>query len=137
MKDTPIDPDSTYGDEPDEDRRAVRRDLDLQCELVSHYSDEPVEHQVTDVSPFGVWIDTEMPLHPGAEVVLSMTPPSFGQELTVFAKVARAVTGRRRGDRGPLGMGLQFEDLTHDEQAELTEALIGIPPKLKRNRRPN
>ncbi|MBW2459725.1 MAG: PilZ domain-containing protein, partial [Deltaproteobacteria bacterium] len=113
MKDTPTDPTGTYEDEPPEERRAMRRDLDLRLELVSHYSDEPVAHRATDLSPFGVWIDTSMPLHPGAEVVLSMTPPRFdGRELTVFAKVARAVTGRRRGDRGPLGMGLQFEDLT-------------------------
>ncbi len=138
MNDTPTDPTDCYSDEPPDDRRALRRDLDLRLELVSHYSDEPVEHHATDLSPYGMWIDTELPLHPGSEVVLSMEPPGLdGRELTVFAKVARVVTGRRRSDRGPLGMGLQFEDLTHEEQAELTEALMGIPPKLRRNRRPN
>lgn len=137
MNDTPIEPPTESSTDPPDGRRALRRDLGLRCELVSNYWDEPVEHRVTDLSPYGAWIDTSFPLHPGTEVVLTMEPPCFdGAELTVFAKVARAVTGRRRSDRGPLGMGLEFGDLSAVEQLRLERALAGIPPRVPR-RRPN
>ncbi|RLB53214.1 MAG: hypothetical protein DRI90_21420 [Deltaproteobacteria bacterium] len=133
MNDGPDQPLMDSDADPADSRRALRRDLGMRCEVVSHYCEEVVEHRVTDVSPYGVWIDTSFPLHPGAEVVLSLQPPRFdGAELTVFAKVARAVTGRRRSDRGPLGMGIEFGDLTAAEQLRLERALAGIPPKVPR-----
>jgi hypothetical protein len=97
-------------------RREARRLAELPCKIVSHYWDKEVPHHITQVSAVGAWVDTLFPLHPGAEVVLCFTPPGSIDELRVFARVSRVVTGRRRQDRAPLGMALEFVDITSKEQ---------------------
>ncbi len=133
MKETPTESVFDLVEAKPDERQALRRALRLECALVSHTFDVPVDYVAVDVSPHGMWIDTYFPLHPGSEVVLSFTPPG-GEELTVFAEVKRAVTGRRRGDRGPLGMAVAFTDATAAETEELGRCLRGIPPRLKRRR---
>jgi len=114
-------------------RRALRRAVCLPCDVVSHYWDEPLSHIATNLSPFGMWIDTLLPLHRGAEVVLTFRPPRMrDHELTVFAEVTRVVTGRRRGDRGSIGMGLEFQDLTAHDQQLMRKCLHGLPPPIRR-----
>jgi hypothetical protein len=131
MRETPTDHSFDLTELKPDARRALRRSLKLQCALMSHYWDEPVQHFLTDLSPHGMWIDTLFPLHPGAEVVVSFTPPG-GEEITLFARVRRAVTGRRRSDRGPLGMALAFTDASGEQIAAMDQRLRGIPPRLKR-----
>ena len=106
-----------------EARRGERKPLRTRCEIVSHYWDVPVEHQVSELSPSGAWIDTLLPLHPGAEVVLCFSAPDRDDELMLFAEVRRVVTGRRRGDRAPLGMALSFRGLAAIERDQLAGAL--------------
>ncbi|MEZ4437537.1 MAG: PilZ domain-containing protein [Polyangiaceae bacterium] len=108
-------------------RRAPRRKVSgVTCEVVSHYWDEAVEHAVHDLSPFGAFVDTPFPLHPGAELVLCFSPPA-GDPLTVFAEVKRAVTGRRKSDRGRLGMAVEFTDITYDEMVMVHRSLRNAP----------
>jgi len=109
-------------------RKALRRQVKLRCDVVSHYWESPVEHVVSDVSPHGMWVDTFFPLHPGAELVLCFTPPG-GAELMVFGQVRRVVTGRRRKDRGRLGMGIEFTRPSANAVAHMSECLNGIPPR--------
>jgi PilZ domain len=103
-------------------RRAPRRKVTTEVDLVSHYWDHPVAYELKDLSPFGMWIDTLCPLHQGAEVVVSFQPPG-GQEVTVFGTVRRALTGRRKLDRGRVGMGIEFTDITYDEMVMVDKAL--------------
>ena len=111
MNQTPTEPIFEDVIEVDVDaRRALRRHHRMPCDVVSHYWDQAVSHQASDISPYGVWIDTLTPLHPGAEVVMSFRPPQSDKELTVFGEVRRVVTGRRRGDRGRIGMGIAFTE---------------------------
>ena len=131
MKETPTDSVFDLVELKPDARKALRRALHLQCALVSHYWDEPVQHFATDLSPHGMWIETLFPLHPGAEVVVSFTPPG-GEEVTFFGKVKRAVTGRRRSDRGPLGMGIAFTDASDEQSVAIARRLRGIPPRLQR-----
>jgi hypothetical protein len=134
FKDTPTDNnlDVVMDEEP---RRALRRAVELRCELVSHYSDDPEVHVASDVSPYGMWIDTFMPLHPGAEVVLGFRPPRYeGPEMLVFATVTRVVTGRRRGDRGRRGMAVEFNDMSAADRELMATCLLGIAPRLDRER---
>lgn len=110
-------------------RRAPRRAVELTCQLVSHYSDEAAAYVATDLSPYGIWLKTPMPFHMGAEVVVSFSPPSWqGGEFTVFGQVARVTTGRRRRDRGALGMGVEFTDLTMEQATLMRSCLRGLPP---------
>jgi hypothetical protein len=109
-------------------RRALRRAVEVRCDVVSHYWDRAVTHTATDVTPFGLWVDTLFPLHTGAEVVVSFTPPG-GDEVTVFGHVRRVVTGRLRKHRGPIGMGIEFSDIGYDEMVRVARCLTGIPPR--------
>jgi len=103
-------------------RRAPRRKVQVPVDLVSHYSDDVLPLALQDLSPFGLWIDTLCPLHEGAEVVVCFEPPG-GEPLTVFAEVRRTVTGRRKGDRGRVGMGIEFTDITYDEMVMVDHCL--------------
>lgn len=134
MNDTPTESPMDVVEALPDARRAVRRAVELPCELVSYYWDAPAELHLADLSPFGAWIDTELPLHRGAEVVLSFCPPRCYRELNVFARVAQVRTGRRRGDRGRLGMGLEFGDLSDEERALVAASLRGLPPPFNRPR---
>ena len=109
-------------------RRAPRRAVRVACEVVSHYSDEPAPLTVTNLSPYGMWLETPLPLHLGAEVVVSFSPPRWrGRELMVFGRVARINSGRRRRDRGSLGMGVEFADLTAAQTELMRSCLRGLP----------
>lgn len=132
---TPVDASLHVTTSHEDIRRAMRRAVELPCDVVSHYADAPAPHVASDVSPFGVWLDTPMPLHPGSEVVLGFRPPRYeGPEMLVFGTVARVVTGRRRGDRGRLGMAVEFRDMTDEQRSTLAQSLVGVPPRLDRSR---
>ena len=136
MKETPTEPLFDVIEVEPEARRALRRALRLRCDVCSHYWDHAVPYQMTDVSPFGVWIDTLFPLHEGAELVLSFRPPWMDErELTVFGEVKRVRTGRLRGDRGSIGMGIEFSDISGSDRHELARSLQGIPPRLNKKQR--
>ena len=57
------------------DRRALRRSVQMVCEVLAEAFDDTVTHTLTDLSPFGAWIETIYPLEPGAELLVSLTPP--------------------------------------------------------------
>ncbi len=122
-------------------RRALRRAVELPCDLVSRYLDEPLLYWATDLSPFGVWLDTSLPMQLGEQVVLSFQPPTGWRrgEITVFAEVVRLTSGRRRREsdapRRTTGMGLEFLDLGFDEERALRSWLFGRPPPLPKRRR--
>ncbi|MBI4704225.1 MAG: PilZ domain-containing protein [Deltaproteobacteria bacterium] len=118
-------------------RRAVRRAVDLPCELITRYVDEPLLCWATDLSPLGAWIETPGPLWPGEVVVLSLRPivrwPH--REITVFAHVVRIAVSGRGERRDEPGMGLEFRDLNRYEFGALQGWLRHRPPPLPRRRR--
>ncbi len=121
-----------------ESRRAARRAVELDCELICNHWDRPIPSICTDLSPYGVWLETTMPLEHGERVVLSFTPPSRGKELTLFARVKRIERDDDDRVHGCSGVGLEFEGLSVWEQQILSGALRGLPPHLpghKRDRR--
>jgi Tfp pilus assembly protein PilZ len=110
-------------------RRAQRRQLEMPCEVITPDWDEPVPHQMTDISPYGVWVKTSFPRSIGERIVLCFTGP-HGQDLTVFAEVARRT--RHRADRRRCrGMGLEFVDITARERVALHRALRRMPSKTR------
>ncbi|MBW2528571.1 MAG: PilZ domain-containing protein [Deltaproteobacteria bacterium] len=117
-------------------RRSLRRAVDLPCQLVSKFVDEPLLYWATDLSPEGVWIETPIPMRTGEVVVLCFQPAIWwpGRELRVFAEVARVNTVRRRRGASVAGMGLEFLDLSVHEQRALGAWLRGRPPPLPKRR---
>jgi len=122
--------------EPPETRRAVRRGVDLDCDVIFGERDEPVPCRAIDLSPYGLWLETTILAEPGEHVVICFRPPNWPSmwNLTVFGEVARISKGRRKGDQGHTGMGIEFCDLTEAEHAALADCLRGLPPPLPRRR---
>lgn len=104
-------------------RRSQRRSIDMPCQLVERSWDEPVNHRVTDISLYGLWIRTSFPLPTGERVVVSFLAPGIDHEITVFARVARVLQHGKRGERG---MGLEYVDLGRDQRIDLAKALRAL-----------
>ena len=73
-----------------ESRRSARRAVDFCCDLVTTSWDRPVASECTDLSPFGMWLETTLPVVEGDQVVVGFTPPNRKQEMTLFAQVRHA-----------------------------------------------
>jgi len=122
MQETPTKPLATLATRT-EARRSPRRRWQGRCEVITASDDDPKKMQATDVSLDGVWLDTRLPLPVGQKVVLAFRPPGWSNDLNLFAQVRRATTGRPKRDRGRVGMGLSFMDLTPDQRSRLADAL--------------
>jgi hypothetical protein len=114
-------------------RRALRRAVEIPCEVVSRYLDEPLLYWATDLSPHGIWLETGLPMQLGEVAVVAFRPMVWwpGRELMVFARVVRAVRARHDALGG---MGLEFIDLDGNETRALSAWLRGRPPPLPRRR---
>jgi hypothetical protein len=114
-------------------RHALRRAVDIECGVLSDTWQDVAPLCATDLSPFGMWLATDLPLPLGDALVVSFKPPrwpSWGSPVVVLAEVVRVGMPRRRGDSGPAGMGLRFVDLDPEQAARMTNCLSGLPPTL-------
>ena len=106
-----------------EARRAVRRLVDLECEVYSELWGEAIAHQATDVSEDGLWIRTQLLLEIGTEVTLTFYPPDWEEPLCVAGRVQRVQLRARPGEGSAVGMGIAFEALRNDERRRLTHSM--------------
>lgn len=115
-----------------EGRAVIRRAVRLDCAVQSRFWAGALPFIATDLSPRGVWLDTDFPLASGELVGLGMVPPRWpsASPIALRARVAHAVLGRRRGDRGRAGMGLEFCDLSALDAGLMGLVLRGLPPPL-------
>lgn len=114
-------------------RKALRRAVHLECETRSALWDETAPLLATDLSTEGIWLNSDLPLDVGEQLVLSFRPPrwpEWGWPVTVLAEVVRVALPRRREDRGLAGMGLRFLDLDPEQGARMASSLRGLPPPL-------
>lgn len=114
-------------------RSALRRAVDLECNVRAELWDGALPHRARDLSPHGLWLDTDLPLEVGEEVLVSFRPPrGSGLEWPVITRgaITRVGMHRRRVDTRPAGMGVAFLDLDDHDRRRLARALIGIPPPI-------
>jgi hypothetical protein len=111
-------------------RETLRRVVRIPCDLVSATFDEPVELEITDLSPDGAFLATSLPLEDGEELDLAFEVPRLRRLLAVKARVRRAALYRRKQDEKGSGMGIEFLDLSDAARDALGVALYGIPPRL-------
>lgn len=105
-------------------RHAVRFEADIVCDLW----DEPVSLPVRDLSVDGLYMDSELPLEPGTEVVLEI---HLGDApIYLFGRVRRAEL--RQGDDLGAGMGVELLDVSEEDREVLARALASHPPSLPR-----
>jgi uncharacterized protein (TIGR02266 family) len=106
-----------------EARRAVRRLVDLECEVYCELWGEAIAHRATDVSEDGLWIRTALLLEIGTEVTLTFYPPDWEEPLCVAGRVQRVQLRARPAERATVGMGIAFEALRNDERRRLTHSM--------------
>jgi hypothetical protein len=111
-------------------RRALRRAVEIPCEVVSRYVDQPLLYWATDLTPQGMWLDTNFPMERGEELVVCFKPAVWwpGRELMFFSEVVRSAQG------GSTGMGLRFLDIDVHEARALKAWLRFRPPPLPKRR---
>jgi Tfp pilus assembly protein PilZ len=117
-------------------RSALRRAVDIQCDVVSDFWDEPLAHKAVNLSPQGIWLETDYPLHVGTEVVLSFEPPRAERRVLVYGDVRRVAFKRRASEKKGAGMAISFDYLSRRDTTMLEELLRGLPPPIPPRRRP-
>ena len=114
-----------FGAKP-EARRAVRRLVDLECEVYSELWGEAIAHRVTDVSEEGLWIETDLLLEIGTEITVTFYPPDWEEPLCVAGSIQRVELQRRPSGGASVGMGVAFEALRTDERRRLTQSMRSL-----------
>lgn len=112
------------------ERKELRRDVRLSCEVESDYWDESLPHRLVDLSPSGGFVETPFPLGPDEELDVRFHPPRSRTLYWLRARVVRSSLGRRHATRDLPGMGLEFLDLTSGDRKDLAAQLVGIPPRV-------
>jgi hypothetical protein len=107
--------------------------VDIPCELVSRYVDEPLLYWATDLTCYGAWLETPYPMELGEKVVICFAPTVWwpSRELMLFAEVTRLRVGRTASERG---MGVEFLDASPHELRALGSWLHRRPPPLPKRR---
>jgi hypothetical protein len=116
-------------------RRAIRRAVRLECEVVREHDFKLVATRAVDLSPEGMLVLSEATVLTGEEVIVTFRTPSKngGAELWFDAvgTVTRVVHGRRPGDFGPC-LGIHFDDAEEVSKIVLGDKLRKMPPPLPR-----
>jgi hypothetical protein len=108
-------------------RRAFRRFVRLDCQVVRDRDFLPLSDLALDLSTDGMLVQTSTRILTGEEVVFAFRPPRSNRWIDGVATVARVVHGRRPGDRGR-AIGLEFSGLERRDVEHLWECLRGLPP---------
>ena len=115
---------------PGRRRGALRRNVQVACEAVADDGFRLLGERVLDLSPRGMLLETRGAFaRLGEEVIVSFRPPRSRMWVDAQARVARIVSGRRRGDRAQ-AVGLSFVEMGAGDRAFLTAKLRGYPPPI-------
>ncbi len=118
-------------------RRSLRRSVRVEADVEADLWDGAVPFVATDLSEHGLWLESDLPLEIGAELIVSFLPPRWPSQtpVTALAEVTRVGMFRRRREPRASGMGLRFLDIEHEHRDLLAEALRGLPPLLPASRK--
>ncbi len=107
-------------------RRAFRRYVRLDCQVVRETDFRPVGELALDLSTDGMLLRTNERILTGEELIIVFRPPSSNRLIDASATVARVLHGRRPGDRGR-ALGIQFDQMSESDRSHLWECLRGLP----------
>lgn len=113
------------------ERRAERRSVIMNCQVVRKRRPQVVGTRAIDLSTDGMLVLINVPVLTGEEVLVSFEIPGTHERLEVPATVARTLHARRLGDPGR-GIGLCFEPLDSASNRKLRYALRRYPPTFPR-----
>jgi len=112
-------------------RRALRRTVELRCQVVRERDFVLVADRMLDLSIDGLFLPLRRPLLTGESLLVSFEIP--GMWIDADATVARVVHGRRPGDDG-LAAGVLFDHLASSQRAALAGFLHGRRVRTARRR---
>lgn len=111
------------------DRRATRRSVLVDCQVVREHGFELLGERAVDLSLHGMLLSSRRSARIGEEVIVTLRVPGTRQWIDTLATVVRVVHGRRAGDRGP-AIGLAFDPLAPEDERLLRNSLGVFPPIL-------
>jgi hypothetical protein len=111
------------------DRRATRRSVLVDCQVVRERGFELMGERAVDLSMHGMLLSSNRSAKIGEELIATFRVPGTRVWIDTLATVVRVVHGRRNGDRGP-ALGLAFGALEPNEESLLRRALLVFPPIL-------
>jgi hypothetical protein len=111
---------------PPAPRRAFRRYVRLDCQVVREHDFRVIGDLALDLSEAGMLVTTHHRVLTGEEVVIAFKPPSSNRWVDAVGTVARVVHGRRPGDRGRC-LGIEFHGMDTDDRHHLWQSLRGLP----------
>jgi hypothetical protein len=118
-----------------QERRALRRGVRVDCQVVRERDFKLVGSRGLDLSPFGMLVFAQETVLTGEPLFVAFRLPRSAWWFDAQATVARVVHGRRPGDAGRC-LGLAFDPMGAGEQYFLHTMLQGVPPPFpKRERR--
>jgi hypothetical protein len=109
------------------ERRASRRAVAFECQVVRERGFELLGQRGIDLSPDGMLVPTTAAAVVGEELLVTLQVPGTTRWIDTLATVARVVRGNRRGDGGR-ALGLLFDPLGADDNRLLRWALRRHPP---------
>jgi hypothetical protein len=109
------------------DRRAVRRSVFVDCQVVRERGFQLLGERAVDLSTHGMLVLSDRPVRLGEELVVTFRVPGTQRWIDTLATAVRVVRGHRRGDRGP-AIGLAFGPLETEESRLVRGALERFPP---------
>ncbi len=109
------------------DRRALRRAVSFECQVVREHDFVLLGHRGVDLSTDGMLVESDAQAVLGEEVIVTFRVPGTTRWVDTLASVARVVRGGRRADRGR-ALGLVFDPLSSDDNLAIRCALRRHPP---------
>jgi hypothetical protein len=120
---------------PASQRRAVRRAIRVDCQVVREHDFKLLGDWALDLSPDGMLVVTRDVVLTGEEVIVSFPIPRTRIIVDAAATVARVVHGRRPTDRHRRALGIAFDSIAPEHRRLLRASLRDIPPPLPTRKR--
>lgn len=108
-------------------RRALRRGVRVDCQVVRERDFKLVGSRALNLSPLGMLVFAQESVLTGEPLIVAFRLPQSAWWFDTEATVARVVHGRRPGDLGRC-FGVEFEPLDRAVQHFLHTTLKDIPP---------
>ena len=108
-------------------RRALRRDVHVQCNVITTDDFRLVGSGTRDLSPLGLRATSVYDCRLGDKVLISMCLPSGRSWLDAEGEVVRLIPASRYGEVGD-SIAVRFRSLGAVDRAMLDGSLVGLPP---------
>jgi hypothetical protein len=115
---------------PARQRRAIRRSVRLDCQIVREHDFKLLGDWALDISTDGIFVLSKTEVLTGEEVIVSFRVPHTRLFVDAQATVARVVHGRRPSDRHRRALGIAFDAIDDDARRALRSQLRGLPPPI-------